>query len=190
MNCFRVAVIVACLGPATAPAVEPMRLTRDGARKLAPTFVDGGTALVYAAHERPNLVALVQLDWHGEVLLAKGPPGPDRPTARRQQALAAGSAIGLVIMREILRHKLAGEAAVAKVTSLVVKVGALAFILFLPVQFALDLQLLGGLWILQTFPAVVFGLFVEWFTAPALLLGWLAGFLGGTWLAWSDGLKP
>jgi hypothetical protein len=29
---------------------------------------------------------------------------------------------------------------------------------------------------------------VVWFTAPALLLGWLAGFLGGTWLAWSDAL--
>src|ERR1700746_3953226 len=59
----------------------------------------------------------------------------------------------------------AGEASVAKVTSLVVKVGALAFILFLPVQFALDLQLLGGLWILQTFPALVFGLFTRWFRA-------------------------
>ncbi|HZW29823.1 MAG TPA: hypothetical protein VFF52_03895, partial [Isosphaeraceae bacterium] len=43
-------------------ASEPVRLTRDGTRKLAPTFVDGGAALVYAAHERPNLVALVQLD--------------------------------------------------------------------------------------------------------------------------------
>src|SRR5882672_4776369 len=51
----------------------------------------------------------------------------------------------------------AGEAAVAKIASLVVKVGALAFILFLPTQYALDLQLLGGLWILQTFPALVFG---------------------------------
>ncbi len=65
----------------------------------------------------------------------------------------------------------AGEAKVAKLTSLVVKVGALLVILFLPTQFALDLQLLGGLWILQTFPAVVFGLFTRWFTAPALLAG-------------------
>jgi SSS family solute:Na+ symporter len=61
----------------------------------------------------------------------------------------------------------------------VVKVGALLATLYLPTQFALDLQLLGGSWILQTFPAVVFALFVEWFTAPALLLGWLAGFLSG-----------
>src|SRR5215469_18390544 len=84
----------------------------------------------------------------------------------------------------------AGEAAVAKITSLVVKVGALAFILFLPTKFALDLQLLGGLWILQTFPALVFGLYVGWFRAPALLAGWAVGLFGGSVLAWEDGLKP
>jgi len=84
----------------------------------------------------------------------------------------------------------AGEAAVAKVASLVVKLGALIFTLFLPVQYALDLQLLGGLWILQTFPALVFGLFTRWFRAEGLLLGWAAGILWGTWTAWSNGLKP
>jgi SSS family solute:Na+ symporter len=84
----------------------------------------------------------------------------------------------------------AGEAKVAKIVSLVVKFGALLCILFLPTQFALDLQLLGGLWILQTFPSVVFGLFTGWFRAPALLLGWAVGFFGGSLVAWSDGLKP
>jgi len=47
----------------SAGASEPVRLTRDGARKMAPVFVEGGDAIVYAAHERPNLVALVRLDW-------------------------------------------------------------------------------------------------------------------------------
>jgi len=84
----------------------------------------------------------------------------------------------------------AGEAQVAKLTSLAVKGGALLFILFAPVQYALDLQLLGGLWILQTFPAVVFGLFFNWFRAPALLLGWAVGFFGGSTIAYMDGLKP
>ncbi len=83
-----------------------------------------------------------------------------------------------------------GEAKVAKVTSLFVKVGALLVILFLPTQFALDLQLLGGLWILQTFPSVVFGLFTRWFRAPGLLAGWTVGFFGGSFIAWGDGLKP
>src|SRR6201747_1359797 len=84
----------------------------------------------------------------------------------------------------------AGEATVAKIASLVVKVGALAFTIFLPVQYALDLQLLGGLWILQTFPALVFGLFTRWFRAEGLLLGWAAGIIWGSWTAWSNGLKP
>ncbi len=84
----------------------------------------------------------------------------------------------------------AGEAQVAKVTSLVVKVGALLFILFAPVQYALDLQLLGGLWILQTFPAVVFGLYSRWFRGSSLLFGWLAGFACGSYLSWTNGLKP
>src|SRR5882672_2694631 len=83
-----------------------------------------------------------------------------------------------------------GEAAVAKIASVVVKAGALLVILYLPTQFALDLQLLGGLWILQTFPALIFGLFTRWFTAPALLAGWAVGLLGGTYLTWTDGLKP
>jgi solute:Na+ symporter, SSS family len=84
----------------------------------------------------------------------------------------------------------AGEASVAKITSLVVKVGALAFILFLPTQYALDLQLLGGLWILQTFPALVFSLFTRWFRSEGLVLGWAIGIGWGTWTAWSNGLKP
>ncbi|MDP9125765.1 MAG: sodium:solute symporter [Pseudomonadota bacterium] len=84
----------------------------------------------------------------------------------------------------------AGEAKVAKIVSLVVKVGALVIILVLPTKFALDLQLLGGLWILQTFPAVVFGLFFAWFRAPALLLGWAMGLATGTSLVFMDGVKP
>src|ERR1700720_1404457 len=84
----------------------------------------------------------------------------------------------------------AGEPSGAKIASLVVKLGALAFTIFLPTQYALDLQLLGGLWILQSFPALVFGLFTRWFRAEGLLLGWAAGILWGTWTAWSNGLKP
>ncbi|MDK4704134.1 MULTISPECIES: monocarboxylate uptake permease MctP [unclassified Rhizobium] len=84
----------------------------------------------------------------------------------------------------------ADEAKVAKMTSLVVKVGALLVIIFLPTQFALDLQLLGGIWILQTLPALVFGLYTKWFRAPGLLAGWFVGFFGGTYLVWDAGWKP
>ncbi len=51
------------------------------------------------------------------------------------------------------------ESTLAKLMSLIVKIGALIVILFLPTQFALDLQLLGGVWMIQIFPAIIFGLY-------------------------------
>jgi SSS family solute:Na+ symporter len=83
-----------------------------------------------------------------------------------------------------------GEAKVAKIASLVVKLGALVFVLFIPTQFAINLQLLGGVWIVQTFPAIVFGLFVRWFRAPALIAGWAVGIVSGSWIVFADGIKP
>src|SRR5437763_1744324 len=67
------------------------------------------------------------------------------------------------------------EAATAKLVSLLVKIGALAFIIFLPVPQAINFQLLGGVWILQTFPAIVFGPYTRWLHRRALLIGWAAG---------------
>ncbi|HTV85293.1 MAG TPA: sodium:solute symporter family protein [Dyella sp.] len=83
-----------------------------------------------------------------------------------------------------------GEASVAKLASLAVQIGALLVILYLPIQFALYLQLLGGMWILQTLPSVVFGLYSQRLRAPELLSGLVAGLASGTWFIWSDGLKP
>uniref|UniRef100_A0A9E8CQW9 Sodium:solute symporter family protein n=1 Tax=Bosea sp. NBC_00436 TaxID=2969620 RepID=A0A9E8CQW9_9HYPH len=76
------------------------------------------------------------------------------------------------------------EAALAKLMSLIVKVGALAVIVFMPTKFALDLQLLGGVWMIQIFPAVIFGLYTSWFSGEALLAGWAVGFGLGTYLSW------
>ncbi|SAK87865.1 monocarboxylate uptake permease MctP [Caballeronia ptereochthonis] len=84
----------------------------------------------------------------------------------------------------------ASEASTAKLVSLVVKFGALLFIVFLPTQYAIDLQLLGGVWILQIFPAIVFSLYTRRLTTPGLFLGWLCGIVLGTGLAISQGLKP
>jgi SSS family solute:Na+ symporter len=76
------------------------------------------------------------------------------------------------------------EAQVSKIASLVVKVGALVFVLALSRSFAINLQLLGGVWILQTFPAIVVGLYTRWFHRWALLAGWAAGMAYGTWTAY------
>ena len=70
------------------------------------------------------------------------------------------------------------------------KLGALVFIVFLPTQYAIDLQLLGGIWILQIFPAVVFGLFQTSFQARGLLAGWFVGMIVGTGMVEAMQLKP
>ena len=81
------------------------------------------------------------------------------------------------------------ESSMAKLVSLIVKVGALAFILFFPKTFAINLQLLGGIWILQTFPSIIVGLYTNWFNRWALVIGWLFGMVSGTVMALTQGLK-
>ncbi|MGH2894882.1 MAG: sodium:solute symporter, partial [Solirubrobacteraceae bacterium] len=83
----------------------------------------------------------------------------------------------------------AEEAAVAKIASVVVKAGALVFALFVSTKSAIDLQLLGGVWIIQTLPAVFLGLYTRWFDRWALLTGWVVGMGTGTYMAASQSFK-
>ena len=62
---------------------------------------------------------------------------------------------------------------------------ALVFVLTLDKQNAINFQLLGGIWILQTFPAIVFGLYTRWFHRWALLAGWAVGMVYGTVAAYN-----
>ena len=74
----------------------------------------------------------------------------------------------------------AEEARVSKLASLVVKAFALVFVLTLDRQNAINFQLLGGIWILQTFPAIVLSLYTRWFHRWGLLAGWAVGMVYGT----------
>jgi SSS family solute:Na+ symporter len=82
------------------------------------------------------------------------------------------------------------ESRMAKLVSLIVKFGALIFILFVPTQYAIQLQLLGGIWIIQTLPSVMLGVYTRRFNDWALLLGWAAGTFAGTAMAIAVNLKP
>jgi solute:Na+ symporter, SSS family len=77
------------------------------------------------------------------------------------------------------------ESHIAKLTSLIMKGGALIFILFVPTKYAVQLQLLGGIWIIQTLPAVMLGAYTRWFNSWALLVGWAVGTIAGTWMAYA-----
>ena len=102
-------------------------------------------------------------------------------------SIAAANLFTRNIYREFFKPDAtpAQETAVAKIVSLVVKLGALGFVLGIDKQFSINLQLLGGIWILQTFPAIVAGLFSRWFHHWALLTGWAAGMAYGTYQAYN-----
>jgi len=67
------------------------------------------------------------------------------------------------------------EAKQAKLASLVVKLGAVAVIILIDPQFSIDLQLIGGVLILQTLPAVALALYTRWFHRWGLIAGWVVG---------------
>jgi SSS family solute:Na+ symporter len=103
-------------------------------------------------------------------------------------SIAAANLFTRNVWREYIRPDLSDreESQIAKLTSLVVKAGALLFIVFLPTQYAINLQLLGGVWIIQILPTVVVGLYTRWLHRWALLLGWAVGMLAGTAMAVSQ----
>ncbi|NKQ58501.1 sodium:solute symporter [Amycolatopsis sp. K13G38] len=77
------------------------------------------------------------------------------------------------------------EAKQAKIASLVVKFGAVAFILFIDPQFSIDLQLIGGVLILQTLPAVAIALYTRWFHRIGLIAGWVVGMAWGVYMLYT-----
>jgi SSS family solute:Na+ symporter len=107
-------------------------------------------------------------------------------------SIAAANLYTRNIHREFINPQVSDkqESQIAKWVSLIVKVGALAFILFVPTQFAIQLQLLGGIWIIQTLPAVMLGAYTRWFNPWALLVGWAVGTYAGTAMAIKVNLVP
>jgi solute:Na+ symporter, SSS family len=107
-------------------------------------------------------------------------------------SIAAANLYTRNVHREFINGRLTDrqESQIAKWVSLIVKFGALAFIVFVPQQFAIYLQLLGGIWIIQTVPSVMLGTYTRWFDPWALLIGWAVGIGTGTWMFIAAKLAP
>ena len=108
---------------------------------------------------------------------------------------AAVMAIGAanLVTRNLLPPRLSGpdgDDRTARIAALMVKLAALGCVLLLAPQFAIELQLLGGVWILQTLPALVLGLLPLGLSSTGLLAGWVVGMGAGSWIVFADGLKP
>ncbi|WP_310376553.1 sodium:solute symporter family protein [Catenuloplanes atrovinosus] len=96
-------------------------------------------------------------------------------------SIAAANLFTRNIYREYIRPDAseAEETTVSKIASLTVKFGAVLVILLLNTQFAVDLQLIGGVVIMQTLPAVAIGLYTSWLHRWALIAGIGAGLVAG-----------
>jgi solute:Na+ symporter, SSS family len=128
----------------------------------------------------PHFFQQVFPSWFAGVAFAAIAIGALVPAAI--MSIAAANLFTRNIYREFIRPDAppAEEARVSKIASLVVKFGALLFVLEMDRQNAINLQLLGGVWILQTIVTIVAGLYTRWFHRWALLLGWAAAMVYGT----------
>ena len=112
-------------------------------------------------------------DWFAGIAFAAIGIGALVPAAI--MSIAAANLFTRNIYKEYLKQDAtpAQEAQVSKIASLVVKLGAVAFIVFLDPQFSIDLQLIGGVIILQTLPSVALGLYTRWLHRGGLIAGWV-----------------
>jgi SSS family solute:Na+ symporter len=161
--------LIALLGyMAIAAGVKPLPGAAEGT-------VDTNTVV-------PVLFDVTFPDWFTGIAFAAVGIGALVPAAI--MSIAAANLFTRNIYKEYLKRDASPEqeAHVSKVTSLVVKIGAVAVIVFLDPQFSIDLQLIGGVIILQTLPAVALGIFTRWFHRGALIAGWCAGMALGMWM--------
>jgi len=111
-------------------------------------------------------------------------------------AIAIGALVPAAIMaiasaniftRDIYRQfggnpSASAETTIAKCFAILMIIGAVIFILTIPNTDAVQFQLLGGMWIIQTFPAIAFSVFTRFFNGWALLIGWAIGIISATYL--------
>jgi SSS family solute:Na+ symporter len=136
----------------------------------------------------PDLFAYMFPSWFEGFAFAAVAIGALVPAA--VMSIAAANLFTRNLWREYVQPDMdpAAETRLAKIVSLGVKLGALFFVIVLPTEYAIDLQLLGGVWILQTLPSVALGLYTRlhrW----ALLAGWAVGMTVGTAIAISQNFK-
>jgi SSS family solute:Na+ symporter len=131
----------------------------------------------------PALFNLMFPDWFVGVAFAAIAIGALIPGAI--MSIAAANLFTRNVYRAFIRPDCtqAHETKVAKIFSLLVKAGALGFVTFFPETSVVQLQLIGGIWMCQTLPAVLMGLYFKWLHPSALLAGWIAGMGAGTLMA-------
>jgi SSS family solute:Na+ symporter len=98
-------------------------------------------------------------------------------------SIAAGNLFSRNVWKEYVQRDIthSTEATISKVVSLLVKVGALVFILAVPATDIINFQTGGGVWMINALPALVLALYVKRLHSWAVIAGWAAGIGLGTY---------
>ena len=144
--------------------------------------IDGGASV-----SLPTLIEEATPSWFTGLLFGALAVGALVPAAVMSVAAA------MLFIRNVYaeyvdrRAPAAQQTNIARFFSLLVKLGALGFVILMAEQDAINLQLLGGVWMLQVFPTVALGSLTRRLRASGLFAGWAAGMLLGTFLVTSGG---
>jgi solute:Na+ symporter, SSS family len=151
--------------------------------------IKAGVTPLTGANGKPDANTIVPLlfdrmfpDWFAGIAFAAIGIGALVPAAI--MSIAAANLFTRNVYKEYLHPDAspAEEARVSRLASLVVKAGAVIVILVLDPQFSIDLQLIGGVIIVQTLPAVALGLYTRALHGWGLLAGWACGMIGGLYM--------
>jgi len=154
--------------------------------------IKAGVTPLTGANGKPDVNTVVPLlfdkmfpDWFAGVAFAAIGIGALVPAAI--MSIAAANLFTRNIYTEYLNRNAspAQEARVSRLASLVVKAGAVVVILTLDPQFSIDLQLIGGVIILQTLPAVAISLYTRALHAWGLIAGWAVGMVAGLYMLYN-----
>ncbi|MEM0293616.1 MAG: sodium:solute symporter, partial [Saccharolobus sp.] len=129
----------------------------------------------------PALIVSTMPDWAAGIMLLGIFIGGLVPAAI--MAIASANLLVRNVVKEIKTNLTPkGETNLAKWISAAINFIALAFVFLVPATYAINLQLLGGIIITQTLPAVFLGLYTEWFNPWALIAGWAVGIISGSYM--------
>lgn len=146
----------------------------------------------YTTHDNsavvPMLIHDFFPDWFAGVAQAAIVIGALVPAAI--MAIGSANLFASNVFNQFSPARIGGEAQTAKWLTLAFCAIGLLLVLTVPVHYAIYFQLLGGAWMLQIFPAFVFGMWTRWYHPKALLAGWAVGMIAATWMAVASGFKP
>ncbi len=125
----------------------------------------------------PALAAATLPSWFAGIVLLGIFVGGMVPAAI--MAIAQANLLVRNIIKPFFKLSDRGETRAAQWSSVVFKFIALAFVFTTPLTYAIQLQLTGGIIILQTLPPIFLGLLTRKLDKYSLIAGWTAGMLSG-----------